>query len=65
MKRSDVISEPGNQNLSVYRDRIAEMKSLAATYAQDLPINARKPSRHAGDDHKAVILTGSSGALGQ
>ena len=65
MKRSDVISEPGNQNLSVYRDRIAEMKSLAATYAQDLPINARKPGGHVGNDHKAVILTGSSGALGQ
>ena len=65
MKRSDVISEPGNQNLSVYRDRVAEMRSLAATYAQDLPINARKPSRDVDNQHQAVILTGSSGALGQ
>ena len=51
-------------NLAIIRDHTAEMKSLAADYTRDLPINSRVPKRQGVSTLKTVILTGSTGSLG-
>ena len=49
---------------AVIGDRVADMKFLAAYYAQDLPINGRPPESQGVNALKMVMLTGSTGSLG-
>ena len=57
-------SESNGDSAGKPRDRVKQMKSLAAQYAQDLPVTGRQPRTRHSSDPKNVILTGSTGSLG-
>ena len=46
------------------RDRVNEMKAMAAGFTHDLPLQARKPGERRQGELKTVILTGSTGSIG-